>query len=90
MRPKEIILCAALLFKPTKSEKTEFIIGGFRHSDCFLNAGVARADIDDWDIDAGFLTSQNRFVTRAEAAEIAFCSGQIADRVDILISEDLY
>lgn len=38
----------------------------------------------------GFLTTQNRFVDRKEAAEIAYSSGQIASPKAELYSEDLY
>ena len=38
----------------------------------------------------GFLTSQDRFVDRKEAADIAYKAGQIKDITDCLISEDLY
>jgi hypothetical protein len=38
----------------------------------------------------GFLTSDNRFVTRQEAATIAWVAGQIDSPRTILYSEDLY
>lgn len=38
----------------------------------------------------GFITTQNRFVDREEAAEIAFSAGQIASPKTELHSEDLY
>ena len=37
----------------------------------------------------GFLTSTGRFVTREEAADIAFNAGQIKNKPDKLIVEDL-
>ena len=38
----------------------------------------------------GFLTNDNRFVERAEAAEIAFKSGQIKTEKTYLFSEDVW
>ena len=38
----------------------------------------------------GFLTNDNRFVERAEAAEIAFKSGQIKIQKTYLFSEDVW
>lgn len=38
----------------------------------------------------GFITTHNRFINRAEAAKIAFSTGQIASPKDELESEDLY
>jgi len=38
----------------------------------------------------GFLTTDNRFVNREEAARIAFVSGQIGERKKDLFSEDLW
>jgi hypothetical protein len=38
----------------------------------------------------GFLTNTDRFVSRKEAAKIAFDYGQIKDETKRLYSEDLY
>lgn len=38
----------------------------------------------------GFVTDRNRFVTRAEAARIAFEVGQISGRQSVLFSEQLW
>lgn len=38
----------------------------------------------------GFLTTKNRFVTREEAAEIAYSAGQISSPKEELYSEDIY
>lgn len=40
--------------------------------------------------DQGFYTSFGRFVTREEAAEIAYTCGQIKEKKHLLFSEDLY
>ena len=38
----------------------------------------------------GFLTSDDRFVNRKEAAQIAYNTGQVKELHEILISEHLY
>ena len=38
----------------------------------------------------GFLTSDNEFVSRQDAAKIALTSGQIKEEIAELFSEDLY
>jgi len=38
----------------------------------------------------GFVTDNGRFVSREEAAKIAFASGQIKEQKERLFSEDLY
>ena len=40
--------------------------------------------------DCGFVTSAKRFVGRKEAAAVAYHSGQILDKIDILTSEDVW
>lgn len=48
----------------------------------------------DWDKEIpavqGFLTNKNRFVTREEAARIAYKAGQIEEEKGYLTSEDIY
>jgi hypothetical protein len=38
----------------------------------------------------GFVTSAGNFVTREEAAELAYCAGQITERKPTLFSEDVW
>lgn len=38
----------------------------------------------------GFLTDEGSFVSRAEAAKIAFAAGQIQERKEFLFSEDIF
>lgn len=91
----ERILCAALLYRG-------MIIAGHRHSDCYktITNLYVLFTADSIPItglperkDQGFLTSHNRFVTRAEAWEIAKANDQIAfgkdSSDDFLISENL-
>jgi hypothetical protein len=67
------------------------IFTGKRHCDCFkacYDAGKSHAaEIQ------GFMTSENRFVGRREAREIAEKAGQLIERASkgvILYSEDIY
>lgn len=94
---REYITCAAIHidngFKyehGPKNIETGFVICGHRHHDAIYvyslltNHPVKRKDME------GFLTSQNRFVSRKEAGQIAFEAGQIDEPTDCLFSEDIY
>jgi hypothetical protein len=96
MEKPEHILCAALVYKG-------IIIAGHRHSDCyavirnlykvFTHDPIELTGLPERK-DQGFLTSHNRYVSRAEAWEIAKANDQIAfgkdSSDDFLISENLY
>jgi len=86
---------------------TGFVVAGRRHhncystlqaiSQCFGVDGIAIKQIERIDRDnQGFITSTNRYVTRAEAFIIAKQNNQIYHNIHndeyegILISEDLY
>jgi len=98
-RPEDI-RCAAIYYNDGKEYPHQprnidsgYVLCGLRHHNCF----VMRNDINDGKSRnnrrgniQGFLTSKDRFVTRKEAAQIAFNVGQIAEPVDVLFSEDLY
>jgi hypothetical protein len=88
----EIILCAAIDYNGT-------IICGRRHDDCYtiLKNLVSNPVLPDRD-KQGFLTSENRYVDRKEAWNIAKANNQIRYGLEasengedsILISENLY
>ena len=59
---------------------------GWRHPDILHKYGDV---IDKSDL-GGFMTSRGRYVTRAEAAKIAYEAGQIDEPKNILFSEDIY
>lgn len=86
---KEYILCAAVQYYGEK-----LVFCGYRHSDCYQVITSLCPDIEKLSsFKQGFLTSKNRFVSRSEAAEIAFRAGQIGHfdpDEPFLISEDLY
>lgn len=98
---KEYILCAAIWFDDgkeyahqPKNVKTGLVFCGWRHGCIFPQIGGTvkeRQDLLIFEKEQGFLTNENRFVDRKEAAKIAIASGQITD-VDnnYLFSEDLW
>ena len=97
IKKQEYILCAAIYYNTIdsyvhqpKNIQTGYVVCGRRHHNCImLNAVLSGRKTTENDIQ-GFLTSQNRFVDRKEAANIAYKAGQIKDIVDCLISVDLY
>lgn len=79
-----LIKCAAI-------RKGEKIITGYRHDDCYRNLGMFKEPEEKWtEYEQGFITLNNDFKTREEAAKIAFEKGQIKIKKNILFSEDLY
>ena len=78
----ETIICSAL-----RTDHRAYY-RGLRHADCY----EAKAKAGDKDGCAeGFVTSANRFVTRCEAATIAYAAGQITDpSIKTLYSEDVW
>lgn len=98
---KEYILCAAIWFDDGKgwvhqpvNIKSGFVICGHRHHNCFMTLALL---VDDQlerlatrqNHTQGSLTNLNRFVDRAEAANLAFSAAQAA-MTETLFSEDLY
>lgn len=103
MEQKEFILCSAVHYKNgAKSNvigvESGTVIFGKRHNDCniilrcLFGDSVAIPEREQ----QGFLTSQNRYVSRSEAFKIAKSNKQIIhkmfdnDREGSLTSEDLY
>ena len=103
MEQKEFIICSAVHFKNgAKSNVTGVengtVIFGKRHNDC---NNVLRGLLGDFVAipereQQGFLTSNNRYVSRSEAFKIAKSNNQIIhkmfdnDNEGSLTSEDLY
>lgn len=91
----EYILCAAIYFDDGKAHQfmphniaTGVVFCGYRHNNAF---GVMFATIGKkMPVKQGFLTSNNRFVDRREAAAIAKNAKQIIEIKVSLHSEDLY
>lgn len=61
-------------------------VQGWRHADIIYKFG----DVIDRTDTGGFMTSTGRYVSREEAAEIAFAAGQTNEKKSRLFSEDLY
>lgn len=102
MRREEYILCAAVWFDDginrkewSLNGKTGYVICGRRHHNCFASAYYLDPErkYKKFEKEQGFITNKDRFVSRVEAAEIAFLAGQIYQRTEHpmgLFSEDLY
>jgi hypothetical protein len=93
------ILCAAIhffdenvyRFSP-KNIDTGIVVTGRRHHDCFaVMRQLSGKSASDWTgHKQGFLTNDDCFVDRNEAARIALEAGQIKKKTNTLFSEDLY
>ena len=95
----QYIICAAIWFKDgnkyshqPKNVDSGLVICGRRHHNCYLTAFELNGGkkIEGCEAIQGFLTSDNRFIYRKEAGQIAFNAGQISELTDRLFSEDLY
>lgn len=93
----EKIVCSAIWYK--KGDKLQhtcinvdegIVLFGLRHTMWDLLVRLYPDYKQDHCTVQGFLTSENRFVERNEAAEIAFKSGQTEENKKFLYSEDLY
>ena len=98
------IICAAIWFKDDNKYSHQprnidsgLVVCGRRHHNCFLtafelNGGKRIEGLSEANAKAvqGFLTSNDIFVDRKEAGQIAFDAGQISKLTNCLFSEDLY
>lgn len=102
---KQYIICAAIWFNDgfKYNEQPEnitegFVVTGRRHHNCFATTFILHGKIyvdscindGTWKLVEGFITSDDKFVTRHEAVEIAFNADQIDKKYKLLISEHLY
>ena len=97
---QEYILCAAIWFddhQPHVARPINIEYGvvfcGHRHLNIYAQLPwntEQRRDLDINEIEQGFLTSNNRFVNRCEAAYIAKQCGQTICEYKSLCSEDIY
>jgi hypothetical protein len=94
------ILCAAVYCKTSGKHlaqpiniETGFVVCGYRHDACYMTLTHLH-NFNFQNTIAGFLTSDNRFVTRVEAADIAFNANQLLPHIKEkpieLISENIY
>ena len=98
------IICAAIWFKDgnkyshqPRNIDSGLVVCGRRHHNCFLtafelNGGKRIKGLSETNakVVQGFLTSNDIFVDRKEAGQIAFDAGQTAKLTECLFSEDLY
>jgi len=95
---QEYILCATIHFDDLtiyahqpNNIQIGYVICGFRHDNCILQyLSLSTYRPTKVKQIQGFLTSKNRFVSREDAAKIAFEAGQVKYLSDGLISEELY
>ena len=80
-----------------KNIKTGYCINGYRHGNCFATMKIFDSDRTylEMEKEQGFLDSENNFLTREEAWEIAEKANQIKEdsrrfTQGRLFSEDLY
>ena len=97
MNNMQYILCSAIWYNDGKSYSHQpsniesgYVIAGRRHHNCIITNYILFNRKTETDNITGFLTNDNKFVHRWEAAEIAYKAKQIKNRVTILMSEDLY
>lgn len=77
------IFSAAIMFPDGE------VLEGYVKSYGYLNSLANKLSYETERI-YGFITSENKFVLQDEAAEIAFDSGQIKEKTDMLAPEDLW
>ena len=78
----EEICAAAITFFPKDSEYP-VIITNHRHCDCLAWMFKHRIEYDKLTHIQGFVTSENRFVDRYEAAQIAWRARQVLEESDV-------
>jgi hypothetical protein len=88
-----MLVCSAIKFQ---YNNYPVIICGKRHGDCFKNVSEFvsiekwKEIIKDQKVIQGFLTDENKFFDRKQAATYAYQCGQIDTWQDTLLSEDLW
>jgi hypothetical protein len=90
------IVRAAIKFKQLNSNRyssNEYRIKyGWRHSEIFREMQKDGIEYDRSDYETGFITDERpiHFVTRQEAARIAYEAGQVPELKNTIYSEDLW
>lgn len=71
-----------------------FVVVGRRHHNCFMTVAIlcehAREKMIKFPNTQGFITKDNVFLNRQEAAEYAYKCGQTKENTQTLFSEDLW
>lgn len=93
----QYILCAAIWFNDGKEYVHQpkninygFVVCGWRHHNCFAQGRIFKVKLNKIEHTQGFLTNDNKFVDRIEAAKIAHGAGQTNELKKKLYSEDIY
>lgn len=94
----ETILCAAIWYNNEIELSLSpfginrgWVICGHRHAQIKeLYKSMTGKETTDFGCCEGFLTSDNRFVTRERAADIAFRAGQTKEKKHSLLSDNIY
>lgn len=95
----EYILCAAIWYGDKDTElihgpygaSTGRVMCGHRHHQIIeLWHNLTGKETREIGTCQGFLTNENRFVSRTTAADLAFKAGQIKEKKHTLYSEDIY
>jgi len=96
----EYVMCAANYYNDEKDHHYQpynidkgFVICGWRHANAGFSYIAASNSINRWDnCTQGFLTTKNRFLTRAESLELVKSNGQLTKPLlgGELTSEDLW
>ena len=90
MSNMELIKSSAIKYWPKDSTHIH-ILGGKRHADILEFMFKHKIRYVKHSMKQGFFTTENRFVDRYEAAEIAYNAGQIDDpNIKELFSEDIW
>lgn len=99
------IICAAIWYQDGNKHEHQprnidsgFIVAGRRHHNCFITTYILNGKEEthenirneNWKIVEGFLTSDDKFVNRRQAGEIAYNAKQTSKLKEVLFSEDLY
>ena len=100
----EYLLCSAIWYSDLETQNllpfnkaNGIVLCGWRHGN-IISQMKALTDLRTvkngmssvGEYEQGFLTNKNRFVSREEAAAIAFLSGQTKDEKKYLFSEDVW
>ena len=76
------LVASAIKFYPIDSEEYPVVVCGKRHCNCFELMYNHQLNYNKQTHVQGFLTDENRFVDRYEAAEIAWYANQVLKESD--------
>lgn len=95
----DYIICAAIWFDDgkeyvhqPKNITSGYVVAGRRPHNCYMTHTILNGETAEKGVKKtqGFITSNDLFLNRKEAAEQAFKAGQVKSNDGCLMSEDLY